>query len=127
MRLDRFTIKVQESIEDARKLASRRGHHAIEVEHLALALTEQQEGIVRAILSKAGSHPQWVSDQIEKELARLARVEGGVNGDYITPRLNKIFETSSKEAAQFKDEYVSSEHVLLAIATEDGGITASRR
>lgn len=121
MRLDRFTIKAQEALEDARQLAAERGNQTIEVEHLALALIRQEEGVVRAILAKLGADQRRIAGQIEQELDRIPKVGGAAAGEYMSPRLNQVLEASFREADQFKDEYVSGEHLFLAIAAETTG------
>ncbi|MCR4440084.1 MAG: ATP-dependent chaperone ClpB [bacterium] len=117
---DKLTIKTQEAIQRAQRLASERGHQQIEPEHLLYALVEPADGIVPAILKKLGTSPSAVLDKLTSELDRLPRVSGGVGQIYISPRANELLEKSLKEATQLRDEYVSVEHLLLA-ASEDKG------
>jgi ATP-dependent Clp protease ATP-binding subunit ClpB len=122
MRFDKFTLKVQEALQEAQALASNYGHQALEVEHLLAALLIQPEGITREILKKMGVNPHNIDDEIKKYLGKLPKVEGSGTGQaYITPRLNKVFDDSLVEAARLKDEYVSAEHILLAIVEEKEG------
>ncbi|PWB48212.1 MAG: ATP-dependent chaperone ClpB [Candidatus Methylomirabilota bacterium] len=121
MRFDKFTFKAQEAIQQAQKLAEERDHQTIDVEHLLLALVEQAEGVVQPILRKMGVGPHQVAAQLMEELKRLPRVTGGSPGQvHITTRLEKVLGAALSEAERLKDEYVSTEHLLLAIA-DDGG------
>ena len=122
MRFDKFTLKVQEALQEAQALASNYRHQALEVEHLLAALLIQPEGITGEILKKMGVDPQNIEDEIKKSLGKLPKVEGSGTGQaYITPRLNKVFDNALVEAARLKDEYVSAEHILLAIVEEKEG------
>jgi len=120
MRFDKFTLKVQEGLQEAQTLAGNYGHQGIEVEHLLLALLAQPEGIVGNILKKLGAEPARIENEIKKAVERLPRIQGSVQS-YITPRLNKILDKAMEEAAHLNDEYVSAEHVLIAIADEKEG------
>jgi len=122
MRFDKFTLKVQEGLQEAQTLANNLGHQGIEAEHLFLALLRQPEGIIDAILKKLGVDSKNIESALVKVLDSLPRVEGtGMAQGYITPRLNKLLDKALTEAAQLKDEYVSAEHVLIAIAEEKEG------
>lgn len=123
MRFDKFTLKVQEALQEAQSLANKYGHQAIDVEHLLAALLVQPEGITSDILKKTGVDPKSVEDEIKKSLGKLPKVEGSGTGQaYITPRLKKVFDNALVEAARLKDEYVSAEHILLAIVEEKEGV-----
>ena len=122
MRFDKFTLKVQEALQEAQALANNYGHQAIEVEHLLSALLVQPEGITGEILKKLGIDPKSIEDEIKISLGKLPKVEGtGTGQAYITPRLNKVFDNALVEAARLKDEYVSAEHILLALVEEKEG------
>jgi ATP-dependent Clp protease ATP-binding subunit ClpB len=122
MRFDKFTLKVQEALQEAQALANNYGHQAVEVEHLLAALLLQPEGITGATLKKMGVDPKSIEDEIKKSLGKLPKVEGtGTGQAYITPRLNKVFDNALVEAVRLKDEYVSAEHILLAIVEEKEG------
>ena len=122
MRFDKFTFKAQESIQQAQKLAEEHQHQTIDVEHLLLALVEQAEGVVQPVLRKMGTNPAQVAQRLKEELRRLPQVSGVPQGPaYITPSLEKIVNAALSEAERLKDEYVSTEHLLLAIAEERGG------
>jgi len=120
MRFDKFTLKVQESIQEAQSLAGNYGHQGIEVEHLLLSLLAQPEGIVGNILKKLGAEPTRIENELKKAVERLPRVQGAGQA-YLTPRLYKVLDSATTEAARLNDEYVSGEHVLVAIADEKEG------
>ena len=122
MRFDKFTLKVQEALQEAQGIAGQAGHQALDVEHLILSFLRQPEGIVSEILKKLGADPRRVEGEIQKALDRLPRVEGtGTGQTYMTPRLNKVLDNALAEAARLTDEYVSAEHVLIAVADEQDG------
>jgi ATP-dependent Clp protease ATP-binding subunit ClpB len=122
MRFDKFTLKVQEALQEAQSLVSSYGHQAIEPEHLLVALLRQEDGIVGAILKKLGAQPNKIEQEIISFLEKQPRVEGTDAGQaYLSTRLNKLFDKALAEAAQLKDEYVSAEHVLIAAAEEKEG------
>ena len=123
MRFDKFTLKVQEALQDAQNLANKYRHPAIDVEHMLLALLAQPEGIVGAILKKLGSEPGHITRELEKSLGKLPQVEGAQRN--ISPRLDKLLDGALAEAARLTDEYLSAEHILIAIADEKGGASAT--
>jgi ATP-dependent Clp protease ATP-binding subunit ClpB len=126
MQLDKFTLKSQEALQEAKAVAERKNHQQIDVEHLLLALLGQKEGIVVPILQKLGANTDLIVSQLESELERIPKVTGGGVGQvYISSRLNEILNAAWKEAERLKDEYLSTEHLLLAICDEKGG-TASQ-
>jgi ATP-dependent Clp protease ATP-binding subunit ClpB len=120
MRFDKFTLKVQEGLQEAQTLAGNYGHQGIEVEHLLLALLAQPEGIVGNILKKLGAEPARIEQELKKAVERLPRISGPVQ-PYLSPRLNKVLDKAMEEAAHLNDEYVSAEHVMVAIADEKEG------
>ena len=125
MRFDKFTLKVQEAIQEAQTLASSYGHQSIEPEHLLVSFLKQEDGIVGAILNKLGVQPHQIEKELISYLERQPRVEGAASGQaYLSERLNKIFDKALTEAARLKDEYVSVEHVLIAATEEKGGEAA---
>ena len=124
IRFDRLTIKTQEALAEAQKLAERAGHQQIDVEHLALALVRQREGLTHNLLQKLGVDLTTLSRDLEQELKKIPQVSGSGAGQVsITHRLNDVFSAAEQEAERFKDEYLSTEHLLLAIA--DGGGAAA--
>ena len=120
MRLDKLTIKSQEALQQAQGLAEKRNHQAIDVEHLLFALMGQKEGVVLALLQKLGVPLGIVAERLQKALDRLPQVTGAAGQTYITPRLKKVIESAESEAEALKDEYVSTEHLLLAMVQDDG-------
>ncbi len=123
MRLDKFTVKAQEAIQAAQSLADQGEHQAVEPEHVLAALLQQREGVVAPILGKLGARTDAVQRQVDAELARMPKVRGG--GQYLGERLRAMFERAQREAERLKDEYVSTEHLLIAIA-QDGDGAAGR-
>ena len=122
MRFDKFTLKVQEAIQEAQTLANKYGHQAVDVEHLLLSFLGQPEGITGEILKKLGVEPKSIEGELKKALKGLPRVEGsGAGQTYMTPRLNKVLDNALFEAARLNDEYVSAEHILVVIADEKEG------
>src|SRR5438105_8156430 len=124
IRFDRLTIKVQEALAEAQKLAEKAGHQQLDVEHLALALVRQREGLTQSLLNKLGADPAVLARELEQELNKIPQVSGSGAGQVtITARLNEVFSAAEQEAERFKDDYLSTEHLLLAIA-EAGGAAA---
>jgi len=125
MRFDKFTLKVQEAIQEAQTLANSYGHQAIEPEHLLVSFLRQEEGIVGAVLEKLGAKPNQIEKALVSFLERQPRIEGSATSQiYMSARLNKIFDKALTEAARLKDEYVSAEHVLIAVTEEKTGEAA---
>src|SRR5436305_11771713 len=123
MDLNRLTEKAQQAVMAAKNVAIRLSHQQIDVEHLLLALLDQEQGLVPAILNKADVSPDAVKIRLQQELERLPRVSGqGGSPDqfYVSGRFNSLMTRAEDEAKRFKDEYVSVEHLLLAM-TDDGG------
>ena len=121
IRFDRLTIKAQEALAEAQKLAEKAGHQQLDVEHLALALVRQREGLTQSLLNKLGADPAVLARDLEQKLKKVPQVSGsGVSQVTITARLNDVFSAAEQEAERFKDEYLSTEHLLLAVA-EAGG------
>ena len=122
MQIEKFTLKAQEALQEAKAIAERRNHQQIDVEHLLLALLEQKEGIVIPILQKLGANPDLIVSQLEQELNRIPKVTGGGAGQvYLSSRVNEVFDAAWKEAERLMDEYLSTEHLLIAISDEKRG------
>ena len=119
MRPERFTMKAQEVLQAAQAQARRRDHQAVDVEHLVLALLEQQEGVGRPVLEKIGADPALVASRIEDELRATPKVQGAE--PYLSNRLMKLLDRAEDEAKKLKDEYVSTEHLLIAASEDRGG------
>ena len=116
MRLDKFTLRGQEAIQSGIEIAERNQNQQVEPEHVLFAMLEQSEGILRPVLGKLGANVQVVLNDLQAALARFPRVQGGQQ--YFSPRLSQVFTAAQKKADQMKDEYVSTEHLLLAIVDE---------
>jgi ATP-dependent Clp protease ATP-binding subunit ClpB len=123
MRFDRFTVKAQEAVQAAQSLADQHSHQGIEPEHLLLALLQQQEGVVGPLLGKLGARPEAIARQVESELERLPKVRGG-GRQYASERFEGVLNRAWEEAQRLKDEYCSTEHLLIAIAQEKTGAAA---
>src|SRR6266545_7175242 len=123
MRLDKLTVKAQEAVQAAQSLADQGNHQAIEPEHLLLSLLQQQEGIVGPLCAKLGARPESIARQVEAELQKLPTVRGG-GRQYASPHLEGVVDHAWDEAQRLKDEYISTEHLLIAIAQEKGGAAA---
>jgi ATP-dependent Clp protease ATP-binding subunit ClpB len=123
MRLDKLTVKAQEAVQAAQSLADQGNHQAIEPEHLLLALLQQQEGIVGPLLAKLGARPEAIAREIEAGLGKLPKVSGGAR-QYASPRLESVVNRAWDEAQRLRDEYISTEHLLIAIAQEKAGAAA---
>src|ERR1051325_9381489 len=124
MRLDKLTVKAQEAVQAAQSLADQGNHQAIEPEHLLLALLQQQEGIVGPLLAKLGARPDALDRQITAELAKSPAVRGGGGRQYASPRFEAVVNRAWDEAQRLKDDYISTEHLLIAIAQEKSGAAA---
>jgi ATP-dependent Clp protease ATP-binding subunit ClpB len=125
MDINKLTEKLQEALSSAQSKAVRYSHQQVDVEHLLLALLEQERGLASSILNKANVDTESLKRNIEQELARLPKVTGptGEPGQvYVTSRLNRLLTQAEDESKRLGDEYVSVEHVLLAM-TDDTGPT----
>jgi ATP-dependent Clp protease ATP-binding subunit ClpB len=122
MNIERFTQRSQEALREAQTLATRRSHQGVDVEHLLAALLAQSQGVVPTLLERAGVAPAGLAEQIERALAKVPQVGGPGAGAqaYVTQRLGRVLAQAERETAQLKDEYVSVEHLLLAMLDEQG-------
>jgi ATP-dependent Clp protease ATP-binding subunit ClpB len=121
MDLNKFTEKSQAALMEAQAIATRNQHQAVDVEDLALALLEQEGGLVARLVEKAGVSPDLLKTKIQEALGRIPRVSGDTTtgqGLHVTQRLNKLLVTAQDEAKNLKDEYVSVEHLVLAMFSE---------
>jgi ATP-dependent Clp protease ATP-binding subunit ClpB len=115
IRWDKFTVKAQEAVQRASELASEHGNPEVLPLHLLAALLEDKEGIVPPVLEKIGIGPQAVLSEIYRDLEKLPKVSGGAAQASLSAASNQLLERAFKEADNFKDEYVSTEHILLAV------------
>jgi ATP-dependent Clp protease ATP-binding subunit ClpB len=120
MRMDKFTVKAQEALQAAQSLADQLSHQAIEPEHLLRALLEQREGVVGPVLAKLGARPDAILREVNAVLERVPKVRGA-SGQYLGERTRQALERAQAEAQRLRDEYVSTEHLLLALAQERDG------
>jgi ATP-dependent Clp protease ATP-binding subunit ClpB len=119
MRLDKFTLRGQEAVQSAIELAERNQHQQVEPEHLLVVMLEQPEGIVRPILGKLGANVAVILNDTQAAVARFPRVQGGQQ--YFSSRITQLFTAAQKQADQMQDEFISTEHLLLAIVEEKDG------
>ena len=123
MRMDKFTVKAQEALQAAQSLADQHSHQAIEPEHLLRALLEQREGVVGPVLAKLGARPDAILREVNATLERMPKVRGA-SGQYLGERTRQALDRAHAEAQRLHDEYVSTEHLLLALAQERDGVAA---
>ncbi|PYS55473.1 MAG: ATP-dependent chaperone ClpB [Acidobacteria bacterium] len=119
MRFDKLTLKAQEALQAAQSHAQDRGNPQVAPEHLLWALVEQKDGVVMPILQKLGVNLQTIARDLADAVAKLPKVQGQTE-IYLSSDLARILEDSQKEADQFKDEYISTEHLLIALSNAKG-------
>ncbi|HXD99762.1 MAG TPA: Clp protease N-terminal domain-containing protein, partial [Candidatus Acidoferrum sp.] len=129
---NRMTEKAQDAVRQAQSLAQRQGQQQIEVEHLAAALLGQDGGVAARVVEKAGASPATLAQRLQQAIERLPRVSGAgapAGQVYIAPRVNEVLNAAEAEAQRMKDEYVSVEHLLLALAevVKDGPVADALR
>src|SRR5215472_7274622 len=117
-RFDKLTQKAQEAVQQAQGIAGENGNQAVHPLHLLIALATEREGIVRPVLEKCGVQPDAVVAEAQRQVTNLPKVTGQSTGIYVAPSLQQVFEASFKESETFKDEYVSTEHLLLGIVDQ---------
>src|SRR5438093_11934286 len=121
MQLERFTIKSQEAFLEAQRLARGYSHQEVDGEHLLLALIGQAESLVPELLEKIGVSASNLKPELERELARRHKVQGISSSDlFLSSSLKKVFDAAQAEAGKLKDEYISTEHLLLGLLDEGG-------
>lgn len=116
MNINKFTIKAQEALQNAVELSRRNGQQSVEAEHLFRALIDQGEDLCNFLFAKMGISRQMMIEGVETLISRLPKVSGGE--PYLSQQLNKVLQKAEEEAHQMQDEYVSLEHLLLAILAE---------
>jgi len=127
MRFDRFTERAQDVAMRAYEILQRYGHGQVDTEHIFLAMLEQPAGVTSQVLDNLGASAEAMRVQVEEHLRGSAKMAGtpphptAVAQVFITPRLKRVMEVASQEAGKLKDEYISTEHLLLAIASERSG------
>src|SRR5437660_639365 len=127
MRQDRYTEKALEALQNAAQTAQESGQQAVEPEHLLLALVRERDGIARPLLEAAGVPVHALEPALVSEIERLAKVRGTAAQTYVSGDLNLVLEQAEREAQRLKDDYISTEHLLLALverpALKRAGIT----
>src|ERR1700752_3899113 len=121
MRFDRFTERAQEAAQRAAEIIQRYGHNQIDTEHILLALIEQPGGVIPQILEKLSVSTEALTERLDATLraSPKAAIYGGGTGQvFITPRVKRIIDLANEEANRLKDEYISTEHIFLAILSE---------
>ena len=118
LRFEKMTVKAQEAIQSAQEVAAQNENQQIEPIHLLAALVAQADGVVPPLLARLGIHSEALKQEMEREIERLPKVQGFAQ-QHMGRALNDVFEQAFKEADSFKDEYVSTEHLFLAIAKRD--------
>ncbi|MCJ7795910.1 MAG: AAA family ATPase, partial [Thermoleophilia bacterium] len=119
MQLDRFTLKAQEALAEAQQLAQSRGHAQLEAEHLLLILLNQDGGLTTPILEKIGANPYTVRSEIDARLGRLSTITGSAQLS-VSNEVRRVLETAQRESEKMGDTYVSTEHLLMALAADGG-------
>jgi len=115
LRFDKMTVKAQEAVQESQEIAARHQNQAIEPLHLLVALVEQKDGVVPPLLARLGIRNELLMQDVDREISRLPKVQG-FGQHNMSRALNEVLERSFDEAQKFKDEYVSTEHLFLAIA-----------
>ncbi|MBE9479551.1 MAG: ATP-dependent Clp protease ATP-binding subunit, partial [Chloroflexi bacterium] len=121
MRFDRFTERAQDAAQRAAEIIQRYGHNQIDTEHILLALIEQPQGVISQILERLNIDIDHISEMIDKQLraSPKANIYGGGAGQiFITPRVKRVVDMANEEANRLDDEYISTEHLFLAILSE---------
>ena len=121
MRFDRFTERAQDAAARAYEILQRYGHNQVDTEHILLALLEQPEGVIPQILEKLSVEQEQIKKRLDDVLraSPKAAIYGGGTGQvFITPRVKRIIDLANEEANRLKDEYISTEHIFLAILSE---------
>lgn len=124
MRLDKFTIKSQEALQEAQHRAEANEQQEVSVEHLLLALITQEGGITAPILQRIGVNISFLKSQLEEAIKKQPKAYGAAGEAYVSARLKAVLDGAMKEARDMKDEFVSVEHLLLAIVSEKGNEAA---
>jgi len=118
LRFDKMTVKAQEALQESQEIAARHENQSVEPLHLLSALIHQPDGVVPPLLARLGIRSELLAEDIEREIGRLPKVQGFTQ-QTLSRALNQVLESSFDEATRFKDEYVSTEHLFLAIAAAD--------
>ena len=120
MRYDKLTLKAQEALQEADSIAQSFNHSTIDVEHLLLALVEQKDGVVPPLLDRIGADPGELAAALRQSLGQKPTVHGDAAQLSMAPRLAKVLNKAEQEADGLKDEFTSTEHLLLAAMDTEG-------
>lgn len=123
MRFDRFTERAQDAAMRAYEILQRYHHSQVDTEHIFLALLEQPEGVIPQILERLGGNVRGIKKRLEEALRTSSRISAygaGLGQIFVTPRLKRLIDMAAEEAQRLKDDYISTEHIFLAIASEKG-------
>ncbi|MGB2601133.1 MAG: ATP-dependent chaperone ClpB [Candidatus Omnitrophota bacterium] len=124
MRADKLTVKTQEALRDAVNEAVERGYQEVDVEDLFYVLLADDGGTPSVVLKKIGADPHRLRARLDEALAKRAKVSGGAAQPYLSNRLNKLLAEAEKEAKKLKDDYLSVEHLLIAMSEEKGSVAS---
>jgi ATP-dependent Clp protease ATP-binding subunit ClpB len=125
MNINKYTEKAQEALYGAQRIAEERNHNQVDAEHLLVTLLQQEEGVVPRLVQKLGASPASLLNQLSAELDKLPKIYGGTQLS-MSPRLRRIVQAAFDEANRLTDEYVSTEHLLLAILNDQETGAAQR-
>ncbi|MEI6652892.1 MAG: Clp protease N-terminal domain-containing protein, partial [Chlorobiaceae bacterium] len=122
---NRFTLKAQEALQTATTLAGSRQHQQVEPEHLLFAMFDDNSSIAMQIAQKLEAPAEMLQAALNREIERIPKVTGAsATGQYLSQNLARVFDVALKEAESLKDDYISSEHLLIALS--EAGVTVSR-
>lgn len=124
MNIEKYTENARQAIVECQNIAVSEGNQEIQVEHLALVLLMQRDGLIPKLINAMGIDPALIIGELEEEIQRLPKVSGGADNVYASRRFSQVVLAAEKEATKFKDEYVSVEHLFLAILDERDGKAA---
>ena len=122
MDMNKLTLKSQEALAAASKLASESNHQAIGPEHLLKALASDASGVVFGLMQKLGVTPRVLNDRVDDALSRIPKVYSSGGQAHVSPELSKVLEKAFEEAKRLKDDYVSAEHLLMALVDSAPGL-----
>ena len=125
MRQDKFTEQAQEALNDSQRLVRQLKHSQWDVEHILLALLQQEKGLVGEILKELKINAEDLKEKVSNALKKTPQISYETPQIYVTPRVAKLLETAEEEANRLKDEFIGTEHLLIAISREQKGAVAS--
>ncbi|MFO7729346.1 MAG: Clp protease N-terminal domain-containing protein, partial [Spirochaetia bacterium] len=120
MRYDKMTLKAQEALQDSDSLVGKYNHSTIDVDHYLMVLLTQQDGVIPPLLDRIGANRETVAEELDKILKDKPRMYGSSAQVTISPELANVLRLAEGEADKLKDDYISAEHILLAILNQPG-------